>query len=375
MNDLNFITVDTAEIYETVISALEKGCSEELYPGDERRIFGEALVTLVVALYSSVNDACRQKMLRYARGEVLDALGETKGVEREAAVSAIAIERFSVNTPISSNIIIPKGTRVTSDYVNYFATKETVVLPAGENYVDIDIISTTGGKQANDIVEGAINVLVDLIPHIDSVTNTVKTHGGSDEETDSAYRDRVRYSGNKISVAGPPGAYRYWAMTADASVADACVTSPEPGVVQIVPICYGGVVPTEDILEKVLASCSRDDIRPLTDKVTVKPPEVQEYDIELTYYTTEKDESRCITTIEGEGGSIDKYIYWQGSSMNRDINPDYLRKMILAPDWGDNLTGAVRVDVVKPVYVDLNETTVAKFSGNMTVSHKITTSE
>lgn len=89
----------------------------------------------------------------------------------------------------------------------------------------------------------------------------------------------------------------------------------------------------------------------------------------------EKDENRCITTIEGDGGAIDKYIYWQGSSMNRDINPDYLRKMILAPDWEDNLTGAVRVDVVKPVHMGLNETTVAKFSGNMTVSHKITTSE
>lgn len=78
MSDLNFIEIKPSEIYETVIGALESGCSEELYPGDERRIFGEALVPLVVALYSSVNDACRQKMLRYARGEVLDALGDNR---------------------------------------------------------------------------------------------------------------------------------------------------------------------------------------------------------------------------------------------------------------------------------------------------------
>lgn len=375
MSELDFIEVDAGEIYETVISALEKGCSEELYPGDERRIFGEALVPLIVALYTSVNDACRQKMLRYARGEVLDALGETKEVLREEAVSAVSVERFAVNTPINSNIIIPKGTRVTSDYANYFATCMTAVLPAGESYVDVDIAAIAGGVQANDIVAGSVNVLVDLIPHIDAVTNTVKTHGGTDEETDDAYRDRIRYSGHKISVAGPPGAYRYWAMAADASVADAFVASPTPGIVQIVPICYGGVIPTEDILEKVLASCSAKDVRPLTDKVEVKAPDIEEYDIELTYYTTEKDESRCITAVEGDGGAIDKYIYWQGSSMNRDINPDYLRKMILAPDWEENLVGAVRVDVVKPVHTDLNEATVAKFSGNMVVSHKITTSE
>lgn len=375
MNDLNFITTNASEIYEEVISKLESGCSEELYPGDERRIFGEALVTLVVALYSSINDACRQKMLRYARGEVLDALGDNRGVTREIAVAAKTVERFGINTPISSNIIIPAGTRVTSDYVNYFQTISTAVLPAGDLYVDVDVEATEGGQQANDIIAGAINVLVDMVPNIDTVTNTVKTHGGTDEEKDDAYRDRIRLSGSTLSVAGPPNAYRYWAMAADASVADAYVSSPTPGVVRIVPICYGGIMPSEDILAKVLESCSADDVRPLTDQVTVAAPTIQAYDIELIYYTTEADESACVETVEGDGGAIDKYIYWQGSSLNRDINPDYLRKLILAPGWGENLVGAVRVEIISPAYTDLDETTVAQFSGNITVSHKLTTSE
>lgn len=375
MSELNFIEINPANIYETVISTLESGCSEELYPGDERRIFGEALVPLVVAVYSSVNDACRQKMLRYARGEVLDALGDTRGVTREAAVAAVTIERFSINEAIGSNIIIPAGTRLTSDYVNYFATDQTAVLPAGETYVDVPVTATVGGAQANDIIAGAINVLVDVVPNIDTVTNTIKTHGGADEETDDAYRDRIRNSGSTLSVAGPPNAYRYWAMAADATVADAYVSSPSPGVVKIVPICYGGTFPTQEILDKVLASCSADDVRPLTDQVVVASPDVQQYDIELVYYTTEAAESACVETIEGDGGAIDKYIYWQGSSLNRDINPDYLRKLILAPDWDDDLVGAVRVNIVKPAFTDLDETTVAQFSGNLTVSHQITTSE
>ncbi|MBD5469203.1 MAG: baseplate J/gp47 family protein [Lachnospiraceae bacterium] len=375
MNNLNFITINTSEIYEKVISTLESGCSEELYPGDERRIFGEAIVPLVVALYSSINDACRQKMLRYARGEVLDALGDNRGVTREAAVAAKTVERFGVNTPICSNIIIPAGTRVTSDYVNYFQTTVTAVLPAGESYVDVELEATEGGQQANDIIAGAINVLVDMVPNIDTVTNTVKTHGGNDEEKDDAYRDRIRLSGSTLSVAGPPNAYRYWAMAADASVADAYVSSPTPGVVRIVPICYGGVMPSEDILTKVLASCSADDVRPLTDQVTVAAPTIQTYDIELVYYTTKADESACVETVEGDGGAIGKYIYWQGSSLNRDINPDYLRKLILAPDWGENLVGAVRVDIISPIYTDLDETTVAQFSGTLIVSHQLTTSE
>ena len=57
MSDLKFIETNASEIYEIVIGALEKGCNEDLYPGDERRIFGEAMVPLVVALFNAVNDA------------------------------------------------------------------------------------------------------------------------------------------------------------------------------------------------------------------------------------------------------------------------------------------------------------------------------
>jgi phage-related baseplate assembly protein len=375
MGDLKFIETNAAEIYELVIGGLESGCSEDLYPGDERRIFGEAMVPLVVALFNSVNDACRQKMLRYARGEVLDAIGDTRGVTRTAAVPAESIVRFSVNSPISENVIIPKGTRVTADYTNYFATDTTAVLAAGESYVDISVTAETGGTSSNDIDEGMINVLVDSVPYIDSVSNISATSGGSDEEKDDAYRDRIRESGSTLSVAGPPNAYKYWAMEADATVADAVVESPSPGVVLITPICYGGEIPDDEILDKVLASCSADDIRPLTDQVKVQAPTARSYDIELKYYTTDADESACMETIQGTGGAIDKYIFWQGSALGRDINPDYLRKLILAPSWEDNLTGAVRVDVISPTFEDLEKTTVAKCSGNITVTHEITDSE
>lgn len=375
MSDLKFIETNASEIYEIVIGSLENKCGEDLYPGDERRIFGEAMVPLVVALFNAVNDACRQKMLRYARGEVLDALGERENVTRSAAVSATTTERFSLNTAISENIIIPKGTRVTSDYTNYFATDTTAVLAAGDTFVDVPVTAETGGSSANGITIGQINVLVDTVPYIDSVSNTAATSGGSDEETDDAYRDRIRTSGSSLSVAGPPNAYKYWAMEADSTVADAAVGSPSPGVVLITPICYGGEIPDESILAKVLEKCSADDIRPLTDLVKVQAPSVETYDIELKYYTTEADESACVETIEGDGGAIDKYVYWQGSALNRDINPDYLRKLILAPNWSDDAVGAVRVEVISPTFKELNSTTVAKFSGNLTVTHAITDSE
>ena len=47
--DIKLTTTDASTLYKTIITELEKGAGEPLYPGDERRIFGEALVPVFVA--------------------------------------------------------------------------------------------------------------------------------------------------------------------------------------------------------------------------------------------------------------------------------------------------------------------------------------
>lgn len=371
MSELDFIGTNSTEIYNTIISELENGVAEPLYPGDERRIFGEAMVPLFVSLYSSVNDACRQKMLRYARGEVLDAIGENRGLVRIEAQKATTTIRFSLNEAVGTNITIPAGTRVTRDFEHYFATDVTTVLAAGSTHVDVHATAAEGGVDYNSIPIGTINIMVDLIAYIDSVENTTATAGGNDVESDDAFRERIRAAVNKTTTAGPAASYRYWAMQADASVADAIVESPDACEVVITPILYGGAIPTQEILDKVLAACSADDVRPLTDNVTVAAPTTVEYDIELTYYTTAANEAKCVRAVEGSDGAIARYIYWQGSALNRDINPDYLRKLILSPEGDEDLVGADRVTITKPTYEELDSTEVAKFSGSLTISHVV----
>lgn len=129
--DIKLTTTGASTLYKTIITELEKGAGEPLYPGDERRIFGEALVPVFVALYNSLNDVGRQTLLRYARGEVLDAIGERQDVKRLEGTPAKTTMRFSVSTPQEKNIIIPKWTKVTPDSENYFATDEIAVLQAG----------------------------------------------------------------------------------------------------------------------------------------------------------------------------------------------------------------------------------------------------
>ena len=93
MADFDFVETDSAKIYTTIIGQLMDYCNEPLYPGDERRIFGEGLVQVLVGVFSLFDDKAKQRTLRYARGSVLDAIGDRYGVERAAPSNAFAVFR------------------------------------------------------------------------------------------------------------------------------------------------------------------------------------------------------------------------------------------------------------------------------------------
>lgn len=374
MADYDFVEVDSAKLYTSIIGSLMDSCDEPLYPGDERRIFGEAIVALFVSLFSLFNDKAKQRTLRYARGNVLDAIGERYNVQRASPAGAAAVFRFSVANALSENIIIPAGTRITADGSAYFATVETTVLPAWSVFVDILAVCTTGGAAYNGYAVGTVSNLVDLIPYISSVENITATTGGDDGEPyddigDDKYRERIRLSPAIQSTAGPENAYRYFALSADPSIIDVAIDCPEdqPNVVNLYPLMADGELPDEEVLQKVQDVLS-DEVRPMTDKVNVYAPAVIEYEVEIKYYCTKDDEASVIETIEGEGGAIDQYNEWQTAALARDINPDQLRRFILAPKTG---TGAMRVDVVKPTFNELTKAQVAKLSGTPKVSHEV----
>lgn len=327
-------------------------------------------------IYNEFNDKMRQRTLQYARGEVLDALGARYGVERAAPASASATFRFTASAAQAENIIIPAGTRITTDGSVYFATQETAVLPVGAQTVDVLGVCTAGGSAYNGFAIGTIKTLVDLIPYISGASNTTTSTGGDDgepytEEGDDRLRERIRLAPSTLSTAGPESGYRYHTMTADPDIVDVAIDCPEdePNTVNIYPLMRGGEIPDGDTLEKVQAAMA-DDVRPMTDKVQVMAPQQVEYTINIKYYCTKDDEAATIETIEGDGGAIDQYIAWQAAALARDINPDQLRRFVLAPASG---TGALRLEVTSPTFQELTKAQVAKLSGVPTVSHEVVT--
>lgn len=111
----------------------------------------------------------------------------------------------------------------------------------------------------------------------------------------------------------------------------------------------------------------------MLDKVVVKVPTAVPYAVEIKYYTTVREEAAAIDAIESSGGAIARYLAWQSGALGRDINPDQLRRFVLSPDWADGLTGAVRLDVVQPVFTQIQPDQVAQLSGTPKITHEVIT--
>ena len=374
-DEINYVETDSAKLYATIIGSLMDSCGEALYPGDERRIFGEALVAAFVSLYSLFNDRAKQRTLRYARGSVLDAIGERLNVYRLQPESASAIFRFTASAVISENIVIPAGTRITTDGSVYFATQAAAVLPAGSLSVDLLGVCISGGAMYNGFAAGTIATLVDLIPFVAGAVNITDSSGGDDGEPyttegDNKLRERIRLAPSALSTAGSENSYRYFAISADPDVVDVSVECPEdePNTVNIYPLMTGGELPDEETMEKVLAAVNSAERRPMTDLVSVMQPTQVTYEVEIKYYCTKDEEAATIQSVEGAGGAIDQFNAWQTAALARNINPDQLRRFVLAPSSG---TGALRVDIIKPTFKELTKTQVAKLSGTPVVTHEV----
>lgn len=161
------------------------------------------------------------------------------GVTRIAPTSATTTLRFSLSEPVGENVLIPQGTRVTSDSTHYFATTAAAVIEVGQIAVEVEAASVEGGSSYNGIPIGGINALVDSIVYVDRVTNITETSGGCYEEGDDSFRERIKAEPSKLSTAGPIKGYQYWAMSADSKIIDVTVKSEQETLTHTLPI-YGG---------------------------------------------------------------------------------------------------------------------------------------
>ena len=360
--DVHFAAKDAAEIKRGIITAFEANFFEAtgenltLYPSDPRQLF-LSTITDVIALQRNLIDwVGKENLLAFASEGRLDHLGIWLGVTRLPATRAKTTIRFALSAVTQTTTVIPAGIRVTTgDGKIYFATAETLEIPAGESFGDIGVEATESGIYANGLSIGQINRLVDPLPYIQSVTNITVSEGGADIEDDENLRERIQLAPESFSNAGSRGAYIYWARSASQLIVDVSVNTPEPGVVNIYPLLENGGIPGQEMLDRVLEVCNDDSIRPLTDHVFVLQPEPVSFDLDVTWYLDRSNATSASVISVAVDKAVREWIVWQKSALGRYINPSELtRRMVNA--------GAKRASITSPAFATLefNEISVAE---------------
>lgn len=176
-------------------------------------------------------------------------------------------------------------------------------------------------------------------------------------EDDTALRLRAQSAFDGLSVAGPTGAYEYFARSASGQVADARASSPAPAeVVVAVLSAEGDGAATESLLATVTKALNAEDVRPVGDRLTVQAAEIVRYRIEARLFFYPGPESEPI--LNAAESSLNTWLGEQGR-----IGKDVARSAIMA---ALHVQGVQRVELVQPAAdVVISDTQAAYCEGSV----------
>ncbi len=323
-----------------------------LQEADPIRLLAYSNCLLLYQIAQYADRAGKMALLKYSYGDYLDNIGALKGIRRNPGATAKTRIRFILSAERPGTTIIKSGVRVTASDGVYFITTDILEIPAGELYGEVNAECREIGTKGNGYAIGVIKTLVDPVAYVEKVENVTVSSGGADLETDENLAKRIFLAPSSWSTAGPDDAYKYWVRTFNPAIGDVMVESETPGEVDIFFILQDGQIPDQTMIQELADYLSNEEIRPLTDQVIVRAPEIQEYQIDLTYYINKSDRTKASQIHENIQIAVQEYMKWQRAKIGRDINPDQLRKRLVS-------AGAKRLEIREPVFEAISHASIA----------------
>ncbi len=158
-------------------------------------------------------------------------------------------------------------------------------------------------------------------------------------ETDTALRRRVQLAPEAITTAGSRGSYVFHGLSASALVKDVDIASPNPGeVVVTVLSTEGDGTPDQGLLDAVEAALNAEEVRPLTDQVSVQAATIIPYTIEATLYTYPGPDAEVVRQAADD--AVGAYVA-EHHAMGHDITLSGLYAALHQP-------GVQRVELTQP---------------------------
>lgn len=329
LEDIKLVSYDASEAEQRVVDALQTALGTTISTADPRRLIALALCQSIIQTCVNADYGAKQTLLSYATGSALDHLGYFLGISRPQATKATCLATFT-RSSTSGAVTIDAGLICKGGDLEWVA--EGFSFASGlDRVTNVLLTCKTAGTIGNGLSIGEIKTI--STPHVvvNGVSNTTVTSGAIDESDDDAYADLIRLGTDAFSVAGPIGAYEYYAKSASEDVQDVKVTSPSPAYIKMYVLATGGVEPSEELLNKVASACSDDTVRPVGDNVSVLAPSPVSFKPDAAFYV-----SKQVAALRGEQIVEDEcrkaygeYLLWQRGAIGRDIVPEKLVQMLM----------------------------------------------
>jgi len=339
-----FVKNDPQAIEADLIGHFEALTGKTLHPSQIERLYINVLAYAHSLNLAAIQATAEKMLVRTSSGVFLDDLGDLVGTQRLPAAAArtdLALTRTPPDPsgpPDPAPMVVPAGTQVSSaDGRVMFATDE--VAEVGTSPVTVVATCLEPGEAGNGWLPGQISVVSGVAV---SARNLTTTSGGADIEPDDRYRARIMSAPEAYTNAGSYGAYRHHAMTAHQSIVDVAVYGPAegepPGQIALYPLTESGL-PSETLLAQVAAAVSDEKVRPLTDTVLVRSPEVVNYAITatLTFYLS-ADRTDAMTHARA---ALDDWLMGRQHILGVDLVPEQISAAL-------HVAGVYRVQVTSP---------------------------
>lgn len=350
--EVNFLETDPQFYLDEQLSDYEEVAGRKLAVSDPVHLLFRSIAYTRTKHAIRVNDALKQQLLRYSRGAVLDHKGSGWDTPRIGGDKATTTIRFNLEENRAGVAFIKKGTAITPSGDLLFITTKDAVASEREAHIDVQAECEVVGEIGNGFEPGEIAELIEPIRYVKNCANTTRSSGGTEIESDEAYKKRIQAAPEKMTTAGSEEAYKFYTFRASPLITDVDPYMPEPGRVNVRFLLKDGVLPDEEMISRVEKELSHKKVRPLTDHLTVSAPEKIDYNIDGTFFIAKSTPNIDGTQVK-VNQAIQDFIVWQNEVMARDINPSKLIEMCVS-------AGAKRIELTSPSFTVVNRGQVAK---------------
>lgn len=319
--ELHYVTYDPDAIWEEMMLAYVQAGGDILYPGDEKEMLLRSVLADIVQVFAGVDNGLRMQTLRYAVGEYLDILGEQRSCERIQASAATATVTITTNATGQSDTL-EAGTAMTADGEVFYLLAEDVTITGFAQTMTARIVADREGSIGNGLTAGTQMQMRSTHAAINSIIVATDATGGQEKEDDETYRERIREYGLASVSTGPARQYEAAAKAVSSVIVDAKAINLGAGSVGIYLI-LSSETGSAALIQSVIDALNAEDVRPLTDTVSVYQATDIPYTLNVQYIA---DNSSA--TTQAIADAVADYQEWQDSTIGLAFNPDRLMASI-----------------------------------------------